>query len=101
MVKHVVMWRLKEQANGLNQAELGAELKVRLESLVVKIPEIRSFEVGLNIAPGETASHVVLVSAFDDMGALERYVVHPDHQLVVAFVREVVSERRVVDFEQA
>src|SRR5208282_3507788 len=101
MVKHVVMWRLKQEALGLNQSELGAELKARLEALVGKVPEIRSFEVGLNTAQSETASHVVLVSGFDDMAALERYARHPDHQKVVEFVKEIVAERRVVDFEHA
>jgi hypothetical protein len=99
VVTHVVMWRLKDEAMGFKRPELRKEIKARLESLVGKIPEIRSFQVGLNLAESDTASEVVLVSAFDDMASLDRYAKHPEHLKVVEFVKAVVSERRVVDFE--
>jgi hypothetical protein len=63
------------------------------------VPEIRSFSVGINVVAGDTAADVVLVSSFDDLGALDRYVKHPEHQEVVAFVKQVIIERRAVDFE--
>ncbi len=98
MLQHVVMWKLKDEALGMDKAALCLELKKRLESLVGQVPEIRTFQVGLNVVPGDTAHDVALVSSFDDLAGLERYMTNPDHQLVVAFVKQVVAERRAVDF---
>jgi hypothetical protein len=97
MLQHVVMWKLKEEALGMDRPALAQELKKRLEALVGQVPEIRGFQVGLNILPGDTAHDVVLVSSFEDLAALERYVRHPVHQTVVDFVKQVVAERRAVD----
>ncbi len=98
MLHHVVMWKLKEEALGKPKAALGLELKQRLEALVGQVPQIRSFQVGLNVVPGDTARDVVLVSSFDDLAGLDAYVQHPLHQEVVAFVKQVIEERRAVDY---
>jgi hypothetical protein len=98
MIRHVVMWRLKDEALGMRRPELAAELKKRLESLIGKVPNILTFEVGLNEVPADTASDVCLVSTFEDLAGLKAYVDHPEHQKVVAFVKEVVAERRANDF---
>src|SRR5437016_896959 len=99
MIRHTVMWKLKDEALGLKKWELMAELKFRLEALAPKIPEIRLLQVGLNLVSADTASDVVLVSDFDDLDALKRYSAHPDHVKVADFVKQIVSERRAVDFE--
>lgn len=99
MLKHVVQWKIKEQALGLDKTALMVELKKRLEALPGLVPGIRAFEVGLNIIVSETASDVVLVSAFDDLAGLQAYSGHPAHLEVVDFVKQVVTERRAVDFE--
>jgi hypothetical protein len=98
MIRHVVMWRLKDEALGLQRPALAAELKKRLEGLIGKVPNILTFEVGLNEVPSDTASDVCLVSTFEDLAGLKAYVDHPEHQKVVAFVREVVAERRANDY---
>lgn len=99
MLTHVVMWKLKDEALGMGKPALAQEMKKRLLALVGVVPEIRSFSVGLNSLPGDTASDLVLVSSFDDLAALDRYVQHPRHQEVVAFVKQAAAERRAVDFE--
>lgn len=98
MLKHVVMWQLKDSALGMEKPALAAEMKKRLEGLVGKVPSIRSFEVGLNVVQSDGCRDIVLVSSFDDEAGLQAYVVHPDHQEVVAFVKQVVQERRAVDY---
>lgn len=98
MLKHVVMWKLKEEALGMDRAALGAAMKQRLEALVGQVPSIRSLEVGLNVVPGDTARDVVLVSRFDDLAGLQAYVDHPAHQAVLGFVKQAVEERRAVDY---
>ena len=99
MLKHIVMFRLRESAEGRSKEENAARLKVLLESLKGKIPEVGSLEVGMNQGRSESASDVVLYSEFEDMPALEVYRKHPEHAKVVDFIEKVCSERRVVDYE--
>jgi hypothetical protein len=100
MLIHVVIWRLKDEALGADKATNAARLKREIEALVGVVPEIRKLEVGLNEAVSDQAGDVVLYSAFDDWDGLDRYQQHPAHQAVVGLVREIVSERRVVDYER-
>lgn len=99
MLKHVVMWKLKDHALGMDKPALAAELKRRLEALPGSVPGILSLEVGLNVVQADTASDVVLVSAFRDLAGLKAYAEHPAHLEVVAFVRQVAEERRACDYE--
>lgn len=49
MYKHMVLWKLKDSAEGLSKVELAVEVKKRLETLPGIISEIEDFEVGINI----------------------------------------------------
>jgi hypothetical protein len=99
MLKHIVMWKLKEKAAGMERPALARELKRRLEALVGVVPQIRTFEVGLNVVEGDTQRDVVLLASFDDRAALEGYSRHPAHQEVAVFIKEIAEERRAVDYE--
>lgn len=99
MVKHIVMWRLMEEAHG-NNAEVNACLiKEKLEALSGRIPGLISIEIGVDFSRTGSSADVVLVSAFTDQSALEAYQRHPEHQALVPFIGGASSERRVVDYE--
>jgi len=91
MIKHIVVWKMKEEIS----AEQKEEMKLRLEALIGKIPELLIIEVGIDFT-GETMS---LYSEFASKEGLAVYQAHPDHQEVVAFVKPLVAERRVIDYE--
>ncbi|MCC6544451.1 MAG: Dabb family protein [Nitrospirae bacterium] len=99
MIKHIVMFRLKESALGKGKEDNLQELKTLLESLSKKIPVVKCLEVGINIGASASASDIALYSEFDDMQALEAYRIHPEHVKVVEFIEKICSERRVADFE--
>jgi len=99
MLKHIVMWKLKEEAEGAGKKQNALEMKKRLENLKGSISEIKELEIGLQMEPMEAAYDLVLYSAFRDKGDLERYQKHPEHQKVVEFVKKVVADRKVVDYE--
>ena len=99
MLKHIVMFRLKDSAEGHSKAENARELKTLLESLKEKIPVVKCLEVGINVGKSASASDIVLYSEFDDMQALEVYREHPEHKKAVDFIAKVCSERGVVDYE--
>ena len=99
MITHVVQWKIQEKALGMDKSSIMDKLKADLEALPSEIDEILSLTVGLNEVESDAASDVVLLSTFADWEALKRYQIHPVHQRVVSFVKQVVAERRVVDFE--
>ncbi len=99
MIKHVVMWRLAGEAGGLSREDNLKEIRTRLSALPEKIPEIQTFEVGLDINRTERAADVVLVSSFASREDLAAYIRHPLHRALVEFIRAITSEVRVVDYE--
>ena len=98
MLKHIVMLKLKPEAKGATAAENAVKLKEMLDALVDKIDVIRSFEVGINIFSGSQMADLSLYSEFDDEKSLNKYANHPEHLRVVAFIQQVMEERRVVDY---
>ncbi|MBO7279940.1 MAG: Dabb family protein [Bacteroidaceae bacterium] len=99
MLKHIVMWRFVEGAEGKSRKENAQWMKEHLEALVGVVPEIRSMEVGVNCYPGETAYDAVLISTFDDVNAMNRYKVHPAHVAVAEYCKKVRESRVDIDYE--
>ncbi|MCF6158601.1 MAG: Dabb family protein [wastewater metagenome] len=99
MIKHIVVWRLKDFAKGTNKIGNAEKIKELLESLRRKIVEIQHIEVGINITGTDASSDVVLYSEFNRIEDLNAYQKHPEHMKVVQFIMEVCTERRVVDYE--
>jgi antibiotic biosynthesis monooxygenase (ABM) superfamily enzyme len=101
MIKHIVLWKLKSEAEGRGKQANAIELKRQLENLHGKIPGLLFIEVGINLAdnhPGDEAD-VMLYSEFTDLDALKAYHEHPEHQKIVPFARAIRDERRVIDYE--
>lgn len=99
MIRHIVMWKLKEAALGAGRAENAVKLKERLEACRGIVPGILHLEAGL-AAPGlESTYDVVLVSDFADKAALDAYQVHPTHEALKQFVSAVRESRECVDYE--
>jgi hypothetical protein len=99
MVKHIVLWRLKEHAEGHGKAENARLVKEKLESLRGRIPGMTAIEVGINFAAEDGAADVALYSAFESRAALDAYQVHPEHVAMKAFIMSVRSERWVADYD--
>jgi hypothetical protein len=99
MIKHIVMWKLREEAEGGTAAENAAKMKTMLEALQDRIDVLEKIEVGTDVFASAPECDVVLYSEFKTRADLDAYQVHPEHQACVAFVKKVVSDRRVVDYE--
>ncbi len=98
MVKHIVMWTLKDEAEGATAAENGAKMKEMLEALAGRIDGLKHIEVSVEVVAADPDCHVVLFSEHDDVAALDHYQTHPEHQACVGFVKKVASGRKAVDY---
>jgi hypothetical protein len=99
MIKHLVFWRLSETAHGNDAATNATIIKDRLEALNGKIPGMSRLEVGIDFSRGSESADLALYSEFESRDALNGYLAHPEHQVVVPFILEARAERRVVDYE--
>lgn len=99
MIKHIVVLKLKAQANGNSRAENAVLLKRELEMLKKKITEIRRLEVGINVAEGPDAYDLVLYAEFANKKDLDTYIKHPEHLKVAEIVGSARQTRIVVDYE--
>ncbi len=98
MIKHIVMWTLKEEAAGGTAAENAAKMKEMLENLAGKIDILKHIEVSTDIFEAAPECSVILYSEFDSKEDLNTYAVHPLHQECVSFVKQVAASRSVVDY---
>ena len=98
MIKHIVMWKLKEFAEGAGRAVNAAKMKQQLEACAHIVPGILKFEVAL-AQPGLEATYdVVLYSEFDSAASLEAYAAHPTHQAIKPFIGAVREARQCMDY---
>ena len=94
MLTHIVCWKYKPEIT----VEQREEHIARLRALTGIIPEIVSLEVGADILHLDRSFDTGMSSTFADRAALDVYTVHPDHQIVVAFGREIAEKVVSVDF---
>jgi quinol monooxygenase YgiN len=98
MLKHIVMWKLKDQAEGADRAANAAEMKRRLDACANIVPGMHAFEVVIAQPDLEATYDVVLYSEFEDKAALDAYIQHPAHKAVVPFIGAIRSERQCMDY---
>ena len=99
MVKHIILWQLKEEFSPEQKAEIRSGIKEHLEALVGKVPGL--LEVSVHIDPLETSNaDVMLDCTLESKEALEGYAVHPDHVAAAdTYVRPYTANRVCMDFE--
>jgi hypothetical protein len=99
MIKHIVMWRVKDRENAATREESCRAIKQKIEALRGRIPGLLRIEAGVDFNGSDTAMDVVLYSEFESRAALDGYQVHPAHQEMAKFIGDRRSERRIVDYE--
>ena len=99
MIKHIVLWKLKEYAEGGDRLGNAAKMKAMLDGCAHIVPGILKFEAVL-AQPGLEATYdVILYSEFSDRAALDAYQNHPEHVAIKPFVGAVRAERQCMDYE--
>ncbi|MEM1483267.1 Dabb family protein [Oscillospiraceae bacterium PP1C4] len=97
MVKHIAMWKLEDVAEGNDRDENAKRIKKGLEDLTGVIDGIIKLEVGINFNP--KGYDLALYSEFESAEALNAYGSHPDHVRMREFIRKVITEQVVADYE--
>ena len=96
MVKHIILWKLKDECNN-DTVKNG--IKTNLEALKGKIEGLVEIKVNTNGLPSSTAD-LMLDSTFESEAALKFYASHPLHQEIADIkVRPFTKQRSCLDFE--
>lgn len=98
MVRHIVMFKLKEFATPAEKEAKMQEIKERLEMLRDKIDVLRAIRVDFNINPEETWDFV-LTAELDSLQDVNAYASHPEHVAVTkGIIGSVKADRACVDY---
>jgi quinol monooxygenase YgiN len=98
MFKHIVLWTLKDQAEGAGRAANAVEMKRRLDACSSIVPGTLKYEVVIAQPGLESDYDVLLYSEFVDQAAFEAYARHPAHLAVKPFIGAIRSGRQCMDY---
>ncbi len=96
--RHIVIFGFKE---GTPPAKI-EEIATAFKALSKSIPNVKSFEWGLNVSPEKLnpeLTHIFSVG-FESKAALESgYLHHPEHEKFVTLIKPHLAKAVVVDYE--
>ena len=99
MVRHVIVWTLKDEYDDSQKEEIKAGIKEGLEGLAGKIPGLTEIRVNTEGLQGSTGD-LMLDSLFEDEASLRGYSSNPLHVAVAdGKVRPFVKNRSCFDYE--
>ena len=98
MVRHVIIWDLKDELTAEQKREAAAKIKSGLEALKGVVEGLKEIQVVTEILDTSNGS-LMLNSVFEDEKALAYYADHPEHVKVKNYVATVVKSRKCVDYK--
>ena len=99
MVRHVILWQLKDEISGSEKEIVKKGIKEGLEGLKGKIEGLVEIKVNENPLPSSNAD-VMLDSLFESADALKNYSTHTAHvEVANGKVRPYTKARTCMDFE--
>lgn len=99
MIKHVILWKLRDDLSEEEKETAKQGIKTSLEALKGKVPGLLEIQVNINGLETSTVD-VMLDSTLESVEALKGYAVHPDHVAAAnTYVRPFTAVRSCLDYE--
>lgn len=98
MVKHIVLFKLRENLLVEEKKQIFERFKSAIETLPQQIPCICKIQVSINCNPSEDWD-IVLESEFKSLDDVSLYATHPAHLAAGAILKEAKLNRACVDYE--
>ena len=100
MVKHIILWKLREDLAPEEKEQVKRDIKAGLEGLAGRIPGLICINVNVDGRLDSSNADVMLDSVFTDEAALKAYAVHPEHVAVAdGKVRPYTCLKTCLDYE--
>lgn len=101
MVRHIVLWKFKDEFTEAEKMSNAIRIKESLEALVDMIPGVVSIKVTPELLASTSDSvDLVLDSLYESEEALNNYQGHPEHLKAAGFVRSVIKDRVCIDYKE-
>lgn len=91
MLTHIVLFDVDTPDNA-------EEVVRRLTEMAPKIDVVESLEVGRDVVGSDRSWQIGLIVKLADREALDTYAAHPEHVVVLDFIRSCVTRSAAVDF---
>ncbi len=99
MIKHIVIWKLREFSSREEKAKTAQNLRSKLLEMQEAISEIQSVEVGINNDKASSSNYdVILITRFKSWSDLKAYKVHPAHQELIEYLQNIRELRVAIDY---
>jgi len=92
MVKHIVLFRLKDQSHRQRALDALCGMKGKIEGLI-------DLEAGTDFLSSERSYDIALICTLRDKAALDFYQAHPIHQPVKKLMHMIRESSVAVDYE--
>ena len=99
MIKHIVIWRLKNRENEQSRDETASAIKQKIEGMRGKIPGLLRIEGGVDFTRTADSCDIALYAELESREALAGYHVHPAHEEFKSFIGPRQRERYLIDYE--
>ena len=100
MVKHIILWKLREDLSAEEKVSVKAGIKAGLEGLQGVVPGLLSIQVQTDGVLPTSNADVMLDCTLESEEALKGYAVHPAHVAAAnAKVRPFTAVRSCIDFK--
>lgn len=100
MVKHIILWKLRDELTDAEKESVKAGIKAGLEALVGQVPGLLECKVNISGRLASSNADVMLDSTLESPEALRAYAVHPAHVAVAdSKVRPYTALRTCLDYE--
>lgn len=99
MVKHVILWQLKDEFSAEEKENIKAGIREALEGLQGKIPGLLEIHVNTDGLASSNAD-LMLDATMESEEALKGYAVHPEHvKAADGSVRPFTKTRLCLDYK--
>ncbi len=100
MVKHIILWKLREDLTEAEKENVKRGIKEGLEGLKGQVPGLLEIQVNIDGRLDSSNCDVMLDSTLESAEALKGYACHPAHVAVAdGKVRPYTCQRTCLDFE--
>ena len=99
MIKHIVLWTLKNRENQQSREETAAAIKAKIEGMRGRIPGLLHIEGGIDFTTSADSWDIVLYAELESREALAGYNVHPAHEEFKVFIGPRQQQRSLIDYE--
>lgn len=100
MVKHIILWKLKDELSEAEKVAVKKAAKAGLEALVGKVPGLIECKLIIDGRLDSSNADMMLDSTLESEEALKGYAVHPDHvEVATTLIKPYTSVRTCLDFE--